>query len=147
MLIHGSCAARQGDAVLILGAPGSGKSDLLLRLLQRGWQLVADDQVECGPDGRVAAPAALHGLLEVRGLGVFEGLEVEAAARLRLVAALAPRGGIPRLPLPAAWTDGPGPPVPRIALDPFEASAPAKLALALDAATGRRRQRAGAFAA
>jgi hypothetical protein len=147
MLIHGSCAARQGDAVLILGAPGSGKSDLLLRLIQRGWRLVADDQVECGEDGRVAAPPALRGLLEVRGLGLFEGLEAEPEAHLRLVATLAPRGAIPRLPHPAAWSDGPGAPVPLIALEPFEGSAPAKLALALDAATGRLRQRAGAFAA
>jgi hypothetical protein len=49
MRFHASCAARMGeggfDAVLLLGTSGSGKSDLLLRLIDRGWALVADDQV------------------------------------------------------------------------------------------------------
>src|SRR4051812_30268500 len=63
MKIHGSCAARDGAGVLFLGPPGSGKSDLLLRLLDRGFVLVADDRVEI--DGGVArAPETLSGLLE-----------------------------------------------------------------------------------
>ena len=46
MPLHASCAALRGDGVLILGPPGAGKSELVLRLLGRGWDLVADDQVE-----------------------------------------------------------------------------------------------------
>ena len=51
------------------GPAGSGKSGLALRLRSLGFDLVADDIVDL--DGGVArAPAALAGLLEVRGLGI-----------------------------------------------------------------------------
>ena len=59
MPLHGSCAALGGDAVLFLGPPGAGKSDLVLRLMGRGWMLVADDQVELEPvepDSLMATP-------------------------------------------------------------------------------------------
>jgi HPr kinase/phosphorylase len=143
MRVHGSCVAREGAAVLVLGPPGSGKSDLALRLIGRGFMLVADDQVEV--DGRAtSAPPALRGLLEVRGLGIFEDLPVAEGARLALAVDLVAPEGVTRLPLPAAWGDAA---VPRIALHAFEASACDKLEWALDAALGRRAQRAGAFAA
>jgi HPr kinase/phosphorylase len=143
MQIHGSCVARAGAAVLVLGPPGSGKSDLALRLIGRGWMLVADDQVLV--EGRaVSAPPSLRGLLEIRGLGIFEGLPTADGAALALAVELVPPDGIARLPLPAAWGDAG---VPRIALHGFEASACDKLGWALDAALGQRAQRAGAFAA
>lgn len=160
MPIHGSCVAHQGEAVLILGPPGSGKSDLVLRLLDRpGWTLVADDQVELRTEnGEVTAapPPALAGMLEVRGVGLFRDLPVAAPARLRLVVDLVPRAEVPRLPVPAAYlpTAGAGEGrgaatvrLPRLSLHPFDASAPAKLDRALAAATGRARLEAGAFAA
>lgn len=152
MLLHGSCAASEGAngilGVLFLGPPGSGKSDLVLRLMQRGWRLVADDQVELrpGPGGTEAsAPAALAGLLEVRGVGIFQGLPHGAAA-LRLVVDLAPRAEIPRLPEPRRF-EAPGGALPRLSLHGFDASAPAKIELALAAAAAQVTQRAGAFAA
>ena len=146
MLVHGSCAAREGAAVLILGPSGAGKSDLLLRLLGRGWGLVADDQVVV--EGMVArAPAALRGMLEVRGLGIFEGLETVAEARVALVVDLVdPPADIERLPMPALWRDG-GAVVPRVALHGFDASACDKVGFALAGALGQVRQRAGAFVA
>ncbi|ONG55004.1 hypothetical protein BKE38_09510 [Pseudoroseomonas deserti] len=143
-MLHGSCAALEGEGVLFLGPPGSGKSDLL----QRGWRLVADDQVVATlRDGGVeaGAPAALAGLLEVRGLGIFEGL-AHAPAPLRLVVELAPRAAIPRLPLPRSLAVA-GIPLPCVALHGFDASTPDKLAWALAASRSRLRQRAGAFAA
>jgi len=143
MLVHGSCAARDGAAVLLLGPPGAGKSDLLLRLMGRGWALVADDQVLLDGQG-VSAPPALEGLMEVRGLGIFQGLAVARGARLALVVELAARDAVPRLPLPARWAPVE---VPRVTLHGFEASACDKVAWALDAALGRAAQRAGAFAA
>jgi HPr kinase/phosphorylase len=143
MRVHGSCVARDGSAVLLLGPPGAGKSDLALRLIGRGFVLVADDQVLI--DGRdVRAPEALRGLLEVRGLGIFQALPVARDASLALVVDLVAPADVARLPLPAAW---PPAGVPRIALHGFEASACDKLSWALDAATGQRAQRAGAFAA
>lgn len=128
----------------MLGPPGSGKSDLALRLLGRGFALVADDQVLVAEDRGVAAPATLRGLLEVRGLGIFEGLPVAEGAVLALAVELVPPEGVARLPVPAAWAPAG---VPRVALSGFEASACDKLAWALDAAIGLRAQRAGAFAA
>jgi len=140
MQIHGSCASRSAEGVLIVGPPGAGKSDLLLRLLARGFQLVADDRVEI-LDG-IARPApALAGLLEVRGLGIVR-LPHVAAVRLALVVALGETAE--RLPLPGrdVTLD-----LPRVCIDPHAASAPDRVALALDCALGRVAQVAGAFAA
>jgi HPr kinase/phosphorylase len=144
MRIHASCAARPGpggfDAVLLLGESGSGKSDLLLRLLARGWQLVADDQVIV-ENTLCTAPKALAGMIEVRGLGIFQ-LPFVASARLRLAVRL----GRPAERLPSqAWHEALA--VPEITLDPANPSAPERLALAFDAVTGRAEQVVGAFAA
>jgi HPr kinase/phosphorylase len=147
MRLHASCAARAnaqgGDALLLLGPAGAGKSDLLLRLLQHGFILVADDQVIV-EDGLARAPKTLAGLLEVRGLGLFR-LPYLPAATLRLAITLAiTRGSAPeRLPLPRrhAVLD-----IPEITLDPACVSAPERAALALEAACGRVTQLAGVFA-
>ena len=119
MQIHGSCASRGGLGVLLLGPPGSGKSDLVLRLRARGFELVADDRVDI-VDGIARPPPALAGLLEVRGLGIFR-LPYAAEARLALVVDLAPllTPSAPRLPMPERHTRwicrwcGSTPPQPR----------------------------------
>lgn len=152
MLLHASCASRGGGAVLLLGPPGSGKSDLVLRLIQdRAWRLVADDQVAlAAEDGmlRPAAPPALRGMLEVRGLGILRDLPVaeDPPPVLRLAVHLAPREAVPRLPEPALWHCA-GCHVPSLLLHGFDASAPARLGLALDAAEGRVAMVAGALPA
>ena len=138
--MHGSCAARDGQAVLLIGPPGAGKSDLVLRLLGRGFDLVADDQVDIA-DGQVTAPAALAGLLEVRGLGILR-LPHVPTAHLALVADLGQRAE--RLPEPAMHQ---GLKVPLIRLDAQSASAPDRIIMALDCALGRIAQVAGVFAA
>jgi hypothetical protein len=145
MLLHASCAARGADAVLFLGPPGSGKSDLVLRLLGLGWALVADDQLRLGPEG-VVVPPALAGRLEVRGLGIFQGLPcAEPPLTLRLaVECLAPGLTPPRLPAPRRWSQG-GVNLPHVSLCALEASAPAKVGWALNAVLGLYSQQAGAF--
>ena len=126
--------------VLLTGPSGSGKSDLLLRLLSRGFSLVADDRVEV--TGLLARPVAtLAGLLEVRGLGIVR-LSYEKEAVLALAVELT-RDTI-RMPLPARH---PVLDLPLLRLDPSAPSAPEKVALALDCALGRTPQLAGAFAA
>ncbi len=138
MRFHASCATRDGHGVLLLGPSGSGKSDLLLRLIDRGFALVADDQVEV-EDGVARAPAALAGLVEVRGLGILR-LPCVASARLALAVVL---GEGERLPEPAR---DPCLGLPSVSLDPWPASAPLRVSLALDCALGRVGQVAGAFA-
>jgi len=144
MRFHASCAARSGeggfDAVLLLGASGSGKSDLLLRLLDRGWAFVADDQVIVEAGIARGAPELL-GLMEIRGLGLFEVPRIEAAP-LRLVVRMG--GSAARLPVPLRH---PELAVPEVSVDPFQASAPVRVAFALDAALGLARHAVGAFAA
>ena len=52
-MANGTAVACDGKAVLILGEPGVGKSDLALRLIDQGAALIADDLVELtrGADG------------------------------------------------------------------------------------------------
>ena len=142
MQLHASCAARDAHGVLLLGPSGSGKSDLLLRLLDRGFALVADDRVDVEA-GTAKAPDALAGLIEVRGLGILR-LPYVPEVRVALAVALGPgEQGNERLPDPRR---DPRLGVPSIRLDPWPASAPLRVSLALDCALGLVAQVAGAFA-
>ena len=137
MQIHASCAARDGAGVLLLGPPGSGKSDLALRLLDCGFMLVADDRVEVD-EGVARPPAALAGLLEVRGVGILR-LPYLQSVRLALAVELTEP---PRLPAPARHAElG----LPLVAVDARSPSAARCVALALDCVLGRIMQVAGAF--
>ncbi len=148
MLLHASCVALGGAGLLLLGAPGAGKSALALRLMERGWALVADDQVAiiATPAGLTATPPpGLAGCFEVRGLGVFQGL-AHTQAPLAAVARLMPVASIPRLPTPLRW-HALGHDLPEFALDAADPAAPEKAHWALQAARGKLRQTAGAFTA
>src|SRR3954463_10382211 len=73
--VHASTVATEGRAVLITGPSGSGKSDLTLRLLDRGFTLVSDDQtILRRDDGRLLAspPPTIAGKLEIRGIGIID---------------------------------------------------------------------------
>lgn len=140
MQIHASCAALDGAGVLLLGRSGCGKSDLLLRLLDRGFELVADDRVEIDA-GVARAPHALAGLLEVRGFGIVR-LPYRATATLVLAVEL-DAAETPRLPLPRRH---PALGLPLVAVDPERASAAQRVGMALDCTLGRVALLAGAFA-
>lgn len=124
--------------MLLLGPPGSGKSDLALRLLSRGFMLIADDRVVI-EDGLARPAPGLAGLLEVRGLGI---VRLGHAPEVQLVLAVE-LGASPRLPEPRRHPDLD---LPLVAVEAFAASAPERVALALDCALGRVSQLAGAFA-
>jgi serine kinase of HPr protein (carbohydrate metabolism regulator) len=130
--LHASCVEWNGSGVLLRGPSGAGKSDLALRLIEQGARLVADDQVLIEAQGGqliARAPTALAGLLEVRGIGIVRQ-PFCAASKLSLIVDLVAGQTIERLPEPGSeWLAGLCLPV--IRLDPFAASAPAKLRLAL----------------
>lgn len=144
--VHATAVALGGDAVLIRGVSGAGKSDLALRciavapggLIRQPARLVADDRVlvSVSEDGlQVTAPPAIAGRIEVRGLGILSVPSLPVA-RLRLIVDLVDATGLQRLPAPRFCRVG-GHELPWLDLAPFEASAPVKLLLALaTAATG-----------
>lgn len=129
--IHATCVAIGGRAVLLCGASGSGKSDLALRLIDRGAELVSDDQVLITRDGdtlRASPPATIAGKIEVRGLGIL-AMPHRTAMPVSLLIQL--DDPIARMPLDARSRTLAGIEVPVIALPAFEASAPIKAELAL----------------
>lgn len=132
--VHGTSIALDGDGILLRGPSGSGKSDLALRLIDEGARLVADDQTELrllGGELRMGAPATIAGQIEMRGFGILRVPPLPSAA-LRLVVDLVPGGAIERLPEPRIC-ELLGHGVPLLLLAPFEASATAKLRLAVRA--------------
>ena len=139
-LVHATCVAlRSRDriwrGVLLRGPSGAGKSDLALRLIEAGARLVADDQTALARRGRRlvgAAPKTIAGLLEVRGVGIVKlgRSQLMAQTPISLLVDLALPERIERLPEPARESVL-GVELPVLALAPFEASATAKLRLAL----------------
>jgi len=130
--VHGTAIALGSEGILLRGPSGAGKSDFALRLIDQGARLVADDQTELqrfGDDITMSAPATIAGQIEARGLGIVAVPSV-ASAPLRLVVDLMPSEEIERMPLPRECRYL-GRSFPLVALAPFEASAPAKLRLAL----------------
>ena len=130
LVIHATTVAIGTRAVLIEGPPGAGKSDLALRLIDRGAVLVADDRTALLAEGdRLTAspPATIAGLIEVRGIGIVDLPHVGAA---RVVLAIDLSATVARMPEPILRTYA-GVSLPVLALDPFEASAPLKVELAV----------------
>ena len=99
--IHATCVSIGGRGVLLRGPSGSGKSDLALRLIDRGASLVSDDTTIVELTGH-AAPLLrpvekFEGVIEVRGLGPCR-VRHAAAAPLSLICRLGSRPA--RLPAP-----------------------------------------------
>lgn len=130
--MHASCVDCGGRGVLILGESGSGKSSLALQLIDAGARLVADDQVTVAcEDGALiaAAPPALAGLIEARGVGILT-LPYLPRTRLALAVRLVPADSVERLPKPQFWSCVDGR-VPLLSLPAYEPSTLAKIRLFL----------------
>jgi serine kinase of HPr protein (carbohydrate metabolism regulator) len=131
-ILHATIIAIKGHAVLLRGPSGAGKSDLALRLIDRGATLVADDYARIvAQQGTLLAEVLdnIAGQIEVRGIGIVS-MPFQERACIRLVVDLATH--YPRMPDKAdATTDLLGVQLARIAINPFEASAPYKVELAL----------------
>lgn len=152
-LVHGCCLTIGTAGVLLLGKPGSGKSDLALRLIDQPGngtsggkkiaRLVADDQVIIRlVHGRLVGspPATIAGRMEIRGLGLVS-LPHAAKAALTLAVRLSARETIERLPeMEKSRFEILGESLPMILVDAGSASAPARIRAAVDLLAARREE-------
>ena len=130
--VHASTVASNGRAVLISGPSGSGKSDLALRLLDRGFTLVSDDQTIVRRDGDrlvASAPPTIKGKLEIRGIGI---VEMDTVADVPVALFVELTSEIMRLPDDRRERPVLGVNLPLVSVDALTASAASKVALALD---------------
>jgi serine kinase of HPr protein (carbohydrate metabolism regulator) len=130
--IHASTVATGGRAVLITGPSGSGKSDLALRLLDRGFVLVSDDQTLVRRDGErllASAPPNIAGKLEIRGIGI---VDMDHLGDLPVALIVELTSDMQRLPDDSRERPILGVGVPLITIDALTASAPSKVAVGLD---------------
>jgi serine kinase of HPr protein (carbohydrate metabolism regulator) len=130
--VHASTVAVDGRAVLITGPSGSGKSDLTLRLLDRGFTLVSDDQTIVKKDGSrllASAPPTIAGKLEIRGIGI---IDMERLDNVPVALIVELTGEIQRLPDDSRERPILGVKLPFITIDAMTASAPSKVSIALD---------------
>lgn len=125
--VHASAVSIGGHAVLISGRPGSGKSDLALRLIDRGAVLVSDDYTIVTRSGKkllASPPETIRGRIEVRGIGLVE-LPHETAVPVALVIDI--DEPVPRMPEPDRTRLIANIEVPLFALAAYDASAPIKV--------------------
>ena len=130
--LHASTVALDGRAVLIMGISGSGKSDLALRMLDRGFTLVSDDQTIVMKEGTkliASAPTNIRGKLEIRGVGI---VDMEVSDNVPIALAVELTSDLTRLPDDSRERPILGIGVPLISVDAMTASAASKVALALD---------------
>ena len=127
--VHATTVAIGGRGVVIEGPSGSGKSDLALRLIDRGAVLVSDDYTCLATVGGTlyaSAPATIAGRMEVRGVGLV-GMTQAGPVPVALAVQL---GEPERLPEPGTRLLA-GIEVPAVTLAALEPSAPIKVELAL----------------
>ncbi|MBX3562012.1 MAG: HPr kinase/phosphatase C-terminal domain-containing protein [Sphingomonas sp.] len=129
--VHASAVAIGDRAVLIAGRSGKGKSDLALRLIDRGARLVSDDYtIVRRLDGRLVAtaPPNIAGKIEVRGVGLLD-FPNDEDVRVGLIVDL--DRDAERLPEAGETRTLAGIAIPVIALAALESSAPIKVEAAL----------------
>jgi serine kinase of HPr protein (carbohydrate metabolism regulator) len=135
--IHATTVAKEGREVLLLGPSGSGKSDLALRLFDRGFCLISDDQTIVRREGKrlvASAPATIAGKFEVRGIGI---VAVDPAPDCPVALAVEVTADVPRMPDHGRSRRILGIAVPLVAIDAAAASAAAKVELALKVLVAR----------
>lgn len=129
--LHASCVAIGEHAVLIEGRSGAGKSDLALRLIDRGAALVSDDYTVLMRSARkllATPPTTIAGKIEVRGLGILDMPYRDRVAVSLLVELV---DEVERMPPEPQTRRIAGIDVPVVAMNGHDASGPIKVELAL----------------
>lgn len=84
---HGVFVEVFGMGVMLVGSSGVGKSETALELVQRGHRLIADDRVELYMIDELTlvgeAPEILQNLLEIRGLGIIDVMNLYGVSAIR----------------------------------------------------------------
>jgi HPr kinase/phosphorylase len=135
-LLHATAIAINRQGVLLMGPSGSGKSDLALRLIDRGAVLISDDAIllEAGEPAPLLRTAPnIAGKIEIRGVGILK-MPFEDGVPLHLVVKL--NESAERLPATGQTVDVAGYAIPWVAIAAVEASAPLKVEYALRAIGG-----------
>lgn len=129
--IHATAVAIKERGILIVGPSGSGKSDLALRLIDRGATLISDDQVIASRQERTIVlnpPANIAGKIELYSVGIFDVPFVKDI-NLSMIVQLAPNSE--RYPLDRQTRSCLELEVPLITLDGQTSSSPIKVEMAL----------------
>ena len=129
--VHATTIAIDGQAVMLCGVSGIGKSDLALRLIDRGAMLVSDDYtILRRVNGRLLAapPANIEGKIEVRGLGIVPMAHVQDIPVALIVDLF---DMVERMPMETLTRVIAGVEVPVMKIAPREPSAPIKVEIAL----------------
>ena len=91
--VHGVLVDIFGLGVLITGDSGVGRSETALELVQRGHRLIADDRVDvyAQDEERLVGepPAILRNLMELRGVGIIDVMNLFGAGAVRSHATIA----------------------------------------------------------
>jgi HPr kinase/phosphorylase len=129
-MIHATAVSLNGYGVILTGVSGSGKSDLALRLIDRGAILIGDDSVvvRYGALPFLFPAPNIAGKIEVRGIGIMSRDFVQDIP-LRMIVTL--DKSIERLPNDWSFKTIAAFDLPGVDVNAFEASAPIKIELAL----------------
>jgi HPr kinase/phosphorylase len=132
-LLHCTCVKFIDKGILIMGCSGSGKSDLALRLMNKGAVLISDDYVDVRTDNGTLwayTPKNIEGLIEVRGVGLME-VNYEKSCELHIVLELVAREDIVRMP-EKYFYEYSGCKIPLLKFDGFAVSSVAKIKFILN---------------
>jgi len=129
--VHATAVAIGSSGILITGSTGSGKSDLALRLIDRGAVLISDDQVILSKPSNaiiLSAPTNIAGKMEVHSLGIIDvPHKDDLPLKLKVILNAEPE----RFPMDAQSETILGSVTPVIHVNATEASAAIKVELAL----------------
>lgn len=126
--IHGTSICYKQKGLLFLGKSGNGKSDLALRLIDKGANLIADDQTILTLKNNkiiLTCPSEIKSKLEIRGIGIIKMPSIKEH-QLDIVFQLKSFREIKRIPN-ENWRMLLDQKIPYYEIDPFELSVNAKI--------------------